>query len=1600
MNSKGLQPFKKAALRITGSAIALILLIVILLYTPFVQNMAKNFAIEKIEQSTNFRVSLGKFRLHFPLNLELQNLAITQQGDTMLSASEVNADIAFLPLLRQRIKISELSLIDARYIQGTADSALYINAHIDKFTTQATELSMNIQEILIGENTLLDGANIHLALNDTVTTPTDTSTTGEIAMTIAAPQLQLRNIHLQMTIPQTIDSLNTHIGIAELIGGNINLLSKNISAQRLSIDSLTAYYFTPKATPGSKKPDSASSNNSSPWSINISEIYLSAPQAIYAQSESKPTPGLDIKHIAVSDTKIRIDSFFNRGTELRVPLKELSLTERCGLTLNASGLFKMDSTAMRLEDFQVKTPKSLLLIDANLGMGDFAKNATLPLLLIAKGEIAIADITTAYPTLKPLSAGYPQNSALTLDSYIHGTTGQLNIDKINASITGLLSLNASGNISNPMDFNRMSGQITLDGKVQNVNPLKNKILDQSTAKLINTPPMTIRGKVDYNPRVINGDVAVATASGEIALDALWNQRSEGYDITLNSDNLPLQEIIPTLGIGNITAIATLQGHGYAPTKASTSISANIDIAQITYNDNQLSDISVKASIDSCTLTGRIYSPNHIAALDANINARLTDSIYSWDLIGDIQNIDLKALKLSATPLSGKMALHSTGHIRPQSRSIAANIDINNLNWLFDKNRLTLNQAKATLNTADSLTSASIETDDLKARATALCGIDTLLTSITRAAEIINSQLTNRNIHIPELQQALPTIDLDISSGRNNVLTRYLAETADIQFQDAKIKFTNDSLISFLSEINSLKMGKTRLDTVSLRANQRNKFLTYNLRIDNKPGTMDDFAHIDLSGFLSRNKLSAILKQANIANQQGFFLGITTNMTDSKLTANFHPATPTIAYKKWALNSDNFVTFDFQNKHLDANLSLKSDSSSLKLYTEHPHSDTIARGQEDMILELKNIDLAEWLSISPFAPPIKGDVDADMRFRWDREYVVGKGTLNLNELYYGKERVGSFDLALKLANNNRRRALHADASLLIDNQKVITASGHVNDSTATNPFLLDFSMIHFPLRVVNPFLSKNVAQLSGMLNGTMNITGDIANPIFNGYLDFDSTAVKVGITGMPYKFSEDKIPVDSNVIKFKDFAIEGLNNNHLFINGAVDARRINDIAVDLTATARDMQIVNSSRPKGANVYGKAYLDLDATIKGNMSLMRVDAALNILGGTNVTYVISDAVQALTPQSAGNMVKFVNLSDTTSILTEEKPQEMPMQLLLNAELTISDGSTINVDLSPDGKNKVSISGSGNLTYTQTPMSTDGRLTGRYTINSGFINYTPQIASGGFSMALMKEKSFKFQEGSYIAFTGDMLNPTLNISATDEVKANVTQQGQNSRLVNFNIILKASNTLRNMDVSFDLTTNDDLTIQNELQGMSPEQRANQAMNMLLYNQYTGPGSKGNANLSGNPLYTFLASQLNSWMASNINGVDISFGIDQYDKTIDGAESTTTSYNYRVSKSLFDNRFKIVVGGNYSTDADADENFSQNLINDISFEYLLNRSGSMYIKLFRHVGYESILEGEITQTGVGFVLKRKINSLRDIFRFGQSTQKPKSTNNETPQTK
>ena len=1567
-----------------------------LLYVPFIQDYARRIAIEKIHESTGMTIDVSYLRLRFPLNLQVDSLSVTEaSGDTLLTAVNARVSVGLLPLLRKQIEVRSVSLSDATYRLGTPDSVIYLKARIDNFSANDTDIPISFSRIALN-NALLDGANVELTIKDTTeTTPPDTAASRPLRIDVG--DIRLRNITYRMNMLPVIDSLGAKIGEASLKSGHLDTGRRLIEIGELSVDSVSAAYLTPDAAYISKHPvaqtdSTENSADSEPWTITARKLSLTARDGLYATRGAIPTKGFDPAYIAVRNVVVEVDSFYNRGTSIRVPLRHLAAEERCGIPMMASGTFSMDSTVMKAENFNIATSRSNLYLDASMGIGNIMTDPQLPLGLQANGTIALQDAVSFMPSLGNIISSFPASAGLRLNADIHGTASSLDVDRLVADLPGYISLNAKGHVINPLDFNKMKGNVDLNGKLGKINTVKNRILPGRTANSFNIPPMTLKGSIAYSPGNIDGDIDVRTAAGRLALDGRWNARSEGYTARLRTVSFPVGAFMPSLGVGNLTADIDLDGHGYNPASRKTRIKAAVDLHSVEYNGATVGNIRLKAMVDTCRLTADVVSDNTFADFDADLAATFNNGGYQWDLSSDIRHLDLEEMRFFKNPMNGSATIYTTGSYYPRSGNIDAEVDLNDLDWTMDSLHFSVPSLTAKLSSTDSLTHATLVSGDLTTDMTALSSLMSVIEKFPEATALINRQIARREVNVDSLQTALPRMALSIDMGQNNPAYNFIASTSGIELDNAHLAFSNDSLISLHAVVNGFRSGSTKLDNITFDANQHGKYLVYNARIDNRPGTMDDFAHITFNGYLADDKLSAMIRQSNIKGDQGFLIGFNAAVADSTVSVRFVPSNPTIAYKKWTINSDNLLAYNFVERHLDANLKVMSDSSYLQIYTDQAeHADSLTNHrQEDVIVRLANINLQEWLSISPFAPPVRGTVDANLRFRWTSSEITGNGTVDLNNLYYGRERVGTFNLDVNVANDNKTRALHADVALNIDGQKVITATGALNDSTSTSPFLLDFNMIRLPLRVANPFLPKDVAQLSGVLNGNMKISGDMASPVFNGYLDFDSSSVKVGMTGASYAFSEEKIPVDSNVARFRNFTISGLNSNPLFINGTVDARRISDINYDLTLKAADMQIVNSDRARaGADVYGKAFVNIDASAKGNLGFMRVDASLNILPGTNVTYVMTDAQQSLTSRSSDDMVHFVVFADTASVARADSLVNNSMSLFLNANLGISEGSTINVDLSTDGKNKVSIQGAGNLSYSLTPLNGDGRMTGRFTINSGFVRYTPSINTGGVNMSIMSEKNFTFREGSYVAFNGDILNPSLNVTATDRIKANVTQEGQNSRLVNFDVILSITNTLQNLNVAFNLSTDDDITIENELASMSPEQRANQAMNLLLYNQYTGPGTKASANLSGNPLYSFLASQLNTWAANNIRGVDISFGIDQYDTTTDGSKSTTTSYSYRVSKSLFDDRFKIVIGGNYSTDANADENFSQNLINDISFEYMLNRSGSIYVRLFRHVGYESILEGEITQTGVGFVMKRKLNSLRDLFRFRKRSPKP-----------
>lgn len=1549
------------------SLLALIILVPVALYIPFVQDFVVKIASEKVSEATGMKIEVGRLRLGFPLDLNVDDVTVIQaNADTMLTARRASVAVELLPLLKGQVTARNIELDTAFYQLGNRDSLMWLRARVDNGHIRGAGMNLKTNAIDL-DRADIDGVRVWMRMLNDTTAATPPDTAKSTPYLIKAHLINMSRVSYSMQMLPLIDSLGCYIDNATLRDGTVDMMHYRIHGQSLRVDSVAAAYIYPLATDTTSTSTAATAEPSSQnWKITADSLRLTARNALYAQRGVTPAKGFDPAYIQASDIVIEVDSFYNCGTDITVPLKKFQATERCGLPLYGDGLFTMANEVMKAQGFTIGTLRSLLRFNALMGIGDMMTDPNLPLTFNGTGRLDPADLATAFPDMAAMTAPL---KPLILNADIDGTTGELNVYSLKATMPSVFDLTATGDLEYPFNPDKLGGNMTIEGAMASLSDRQFAFLP-----IKHVPALRLDGTVDYHPGEAEGSLTVTCADGRIAADGYWAARPEDYDASIDISRFPVDAFMPELGVGQVTGLLKVEGRGYNPMAKGTSIDANVHIDNVIYHKEPYKDITLDMALHAGEATGKLTSHNPGADLTADFMAILAGDSVTYDLTADLRDINLQTLHLSDSLNNGQGHIESQGTVDVKTLAMDVRADVSRLIWRMPGLHIQPDSAIIVgLNSQKTNTLATLNNGDLKATFSSPMALMPFVDSLTPAITEVMREVDSMRVDVRKVSAVVPRFALQAEMGKANVASEILTSYG-MALNRLSASMSNDSLINFHADLNGIDAKGTKIDTVTFNAIQHGDYLVFKGIMNNRPGTFDDFAHVTVNGFAGFNRASVFMSQKNIEGKRGFNIGVNANIVDSIVTVKLVPRKPVIAYKDWQLNDSNFISFDLATKHLDADLRLSNGPSYLKIFTpaheeqEHLPYHHHYGGQEDLIVQLSQVSLQDWLSINPFAPPIKGDLSADLHFRYEDPVITGKGTASLQELYYGRERVGTFDMDVAVANQAGGK-LTADLALMVDSVRTITAHGVLNDSTLSSPYLLDFDMISFPLKVVNPFIPQGMAKLSGSLNGIMKITGDAANPIFDGYIDFDSAAVKVAMLGTTFKLSDEKIPVDSNVVNFNGFSILGCNENPLTVSGVVDCRHLSDINFNLDAEAKNIQVVNSNRPRGAEIYGKAFLDLSAKVKGNMQRVNVNADLAMLAGTNVTYVMTDAEQTLTSQSTDDMVEFVQFADTAQTAAADSLVQPTMAMNVVADLHIQEGSTVNVDLG--GSNRAQVLPAGDLDFSMTALN-GMRMTGRLNINGGFVRYAPPVLVG--------QLDFKFQEGSYVAFNGDVMNPVLNVHAIEVLRANVTQEGQNSRLVNFDITVGVTNTLENMNVAFDVSTDDDITVQNELQSMSPEQRANQAMNLLLYGQYTGAVTKANAKLSGNPLFSFLTSQLNNWAANNIKGVELSFGIDQYDKTYEGATSTTTSYSYRVSKSLFNDRFKIVVGGNYSTDANADENFSQNLINDISFEYMLNRSGSMYIRVFRHTGYESILEGEITQTGVGFVLKRKLNSLWELF--------------------
>ena len=1578
----------RTILKVFGWFLLAVIMLPVVIYIPPVQTFLKNTACSVVRKSTGMDVRIEKFRLKFPLDISLEGVSVVEaSGDTMVRARQAIADVRLLPLINLDVKLNRLSLIDGYYRMVSPDSSMIMKIHAGRLTADGKS-SANIRnsEISLNDVSLSDGSvSLYMNVWKKKPSPQDSTSTPFL---IKANNLKLENFRFAMSMLPTIDTLDLQTRSLELRRGVVDLRRNVVSVAYLGVADGSATYLTPTAEyiKTHPAPVDTVSPPSPPMIISGDSVSLDRFKALYAVKGARPAPGFDASYISVSDVSIGMNGFYNKASEIRLPISRLMARERCGLAITSGrGTVSVDSTGLGIKNLNITTPYSRIFADADVPFALMAMKPDASTSVTADASVSPKDIVSFMPSLGTYIRNLPSSRPATLMLKAAGSLASVDVSALRLTIPDVAQLTAKGYARNPLDVKKMQAALDFDATLTGPRTVE-KIAGISGYEI---PKLSINGRAEADRQTYTADFDLRSESGNAAGNGRVSLTSEAYDADINIDGLNVGKFVPGIGLGTVSAHIDATGAGFNPSTPGAHTLADINISEAVYKNHAYHGVDLHAELSDGEYAVNLISPDPNANMTLDARGTVAPDDYTFDVRAKINNVDLQALGIVETICSGNGNITLKGKASPERWLYDADLSLENFDWNLPDGYIHLPQGlTATLLSTPVSVNAAVECESTSLEFSSSSGLKNVVDGFTATMPLITKQINERHLDVESLQASLPQFRLDAEASGKGLIRQFLTATG-MSVDTLFASISNDSLIRANLGTLHLNTGSMRIDSASLSLNQRGSLLDYRAHIGNAPDTLDEFAKVDLNGYVGGNRASIFLKQQNIQGETGYRLGLTAAVTDSLVSLHFSPLKATIAYLPWTLNADNHLEYTFSNSRIDANLKAQSAESSILLLTEQRKDGS----GEDLHVNLKNIHIEDFLQMSVFAPPVKASVSADMLLGMHGKALIADGTVNVDGFNYNRIEVGDFELAVKAGMGEKGNS-GGMASLKINGEPALSLQGALMKDTTDSkggfiPHNVKLMLTRFPLEVANPFLGADVAQLHGKLNGEMAMSGSFSEPILNGGIECDSVRVYIPMIGSSLHFDKQPISVADNVIRFDNFDIFAANKNPLKINGSVNARKFNDISFDIGLSGKNVQIVNNDKRARSPIYGKLFVDLDASARGPMKHFDINANLSILNSTDIFYQLQTDAQTIVEQrSNGEVVTFVQFSDTTQVEKADSVDTM-MSMRILASLNIAPGTQATVLLSPDNAtNRVVLSPSGTLRYFQNYMG-DMRLTGQLNTGEGFARY---------SLPVMGEKKFTFEPSSYVLWNGDIMNPMLHINAYDNIKVNVVQSGGNANLVQFKVSLAVSNTLSSPGVNFDLSTEDDISIQNELQAMSPDQRSTQAMNLLITGQYSGQGVKtasGNmSSMANSALYGFLTSQLNSWAANHIRGVDLSFGVDQYDKTINGQNTTTTSYSYQVSKSLFNNKFKIVVGGNYSTDASADENFAENLLSDVSFEYMLKQTNtlSMYLKLFRHNGFESIVEGEVTEMGVGFVMRRRISNLKQLFRFHRSKKKQQET--------
>lgn len=1628
--------FGKVILWTLGIILTLVLALFVLIQIPSVQQYALRKVTAYLETKIETPFHIGRIDLDLPKMLVLEDIYLEdREGDTLLAGERLRVDINMLRLLRNVVEVQQIDLIGitatvkrtlpqqtfnfAYIIDAFAGSETENEAQITKEEVSADSTSalifdvdkVNLERIHIRYHDEVVGISTNMQLESLHTRLTTFDLEG--AMHFAAPEININGLKgdiLQWTSEIPADT--TASGPLPLLDlGHIHLHDVAVTFKSESIGIDTRFAWENLNT----KIDALDLNT---LTAKIAQLSIEEGEIKYVDLQSPRMPtGFDYGNINVQQLMLSLSDFSFTSDTIQGNLKALSAKDHSGFQLTQLQTeFEYTNQSVTLANLLARTPKtriqkhlevhypSLESLTERIDMLEIAAD-------LRDSYLSMEDVRYFVPFIDTITAIKPiLNEVIQVEGQIDGRLSNLLLRNIHLRVLDETLLHANARIQGLPEIDNLVMDLDLQTLASSRANL-DQLIDPSLLPMELQFPeeLLLSGNFKGGWNSFTTQLDFRSTDGNANLDGAFavSKAMDGgpADTTFTAQlaivDLQLGRILKQDSVlGALSFAAEVEGKGLDPKKLTANFKGDlISLELLGYN---YQDLTIIAQAEEGIIELETGSDDRNIDFDLKAFLNLQPQYPKLQLNLMIDSINLKKMNLMEEEFRYRGLL--TANLETADIDFLNGVvEVKNSSIAYNQERYTFNSIKLLAEATEGSNLLQLTSEFLTAH---LVG-NYKLSELDDAIKDIIAVYYQPDSIAPVYSYSPQQFDFSAKLSRSRFIRDFLPELTEMQDVTLDGSFISEEKF-LLAKVLAPKItyGEMSIVEAGLDINTFDSTMYYSALIKEMVVSNIEMRNTLLSGTVLQNELDFGLWIKDKEDRERYHLGMKMAVDSRNFSLSLLENGLMLNYDQWEVHPDNRVTFG-TNGILADNVELSYEGQRMRMQSQQDSSNA------PIDLQFENFQIETFSNmLESDLLRLGGGMNGQATISRLDSKPLFVSNIGIDEFYFGKDTIG--DVLINV-HNQRENIFAAEVSI----------TGRGNEVNLTGDFIappgqdpqLDFKLALKPLTMksVEAFSLGYLRQTEGTVTGELTIKGTTAGPRINGDLLFNDAVMNVGMINATFTVDDQRVSFDQQGLRFNRFELRDRKNNIARLNGTINTSTYTDFSFNLTLTADDFQVLNSTKKDLDIFYGQLYASTNLRITGSINNPLINGSLQVDEDTNVTFVLPNDAPGMVEREG--IIKFVDRSDTTQVNAFARLDSLTTTelggLRLSMNIQTHPSAAFSIVIDEGSGDALNIKGSADLNAGIDP-SGNITLTGTYTVDEGNYSFTFEPV----------KRVFDFKKGSTITWAGDPLDARLNITAVYKVKAPTLELvqsqvgGQQANLykqrIPFDVNLGITGQMLKPDLNFWIDLDED----NSLVAQDVASKVNTALAQLKENESemnkqvfslivlgkfmaanpfesVSGGSVGS--MARNSVSSLLSAQLNRLAGDLIKGVDVDFDLQSGDDYSTGTMQTRTDLNIGISKMLFDDRLKVTIGSNFEIEGNARPGEqATNIAGDIAIDYQLSRDGRYLLRVYRKNQYQVTLQGQYVETGLGFIINMDYDDFNDLFKNSKEEADAFNTENRS----